>query len=165
MSRDTTLEDLASNRSHCCCAYANIVLTRSLCAPDPAYVHEWAIAILRYARTQPQGLGLLVLIDAAAQPPNEAERTTIKNGYMKLRSVVRGAVQVIEGEGFMASAMRGALTITNLAAGIGFPIKVAGTVSEAVPLLTKTLGSAMDPRLDAAGLTRAAADIRARLTA
>jgi hypothetical protein len=163
MNSGITLEDLASNSQHSCCVYGNIVLTRSLCAPDAAYLKDWSSAILRYGKSQPQGLGALVLIDENAQPPNEAERVAIKDGYLSVRHVVRGVVQVVEGHGFTAAAKRGALTVISLAAGIGIPIKVAGTVTEAALLLAKMLGPAMDRRIDAASLSKAAEELRVRM--
>lgn len=163
MHRGLALEDLASTKVHCCCAYGNIVLTRSLHAPDSEYIVEWANGIIGYARTHPQGLGLLNLIDANAQPPTENERVVIRNGFMKLRPVVRGAVLVVEGQGFIAAAMRGALTLINLRATYGYPVKVAGDIAEATPQLVKMLGSAMDTRVDTVGLEQAAREVKAKL--
>ena len=146
-TKDLTLEVLVSTSEHCCCAFGNVVLTRSLRAPDALYLRDWVNAILRHGRTQPQGLGIVIFIDAEAQPPNEAERGLIKDGFIRVRPVVRGAVQVIEGQGFMAAAMRGALTVTSLASGIGYPIKVTGDVGQAATLLSKMLLKSMDPRI------------------
>ncbi len=156
-----TLEDLASNSNHCCCAYGRVVVTRSQCAPDASYLRDWVNVLLRYGKSHPLGLGVVVIIDANAQPPTEAERGAIRTAYVNVKSVVRGCVQVVEGQGFIAAAMRGALTLTNMTAGLGFPIKVVGEVAEAAPLLAKMLA---DPRVDAAHLLRAATEIRARLT-
>ena len=158
------LEDLISTAQHCCVALGNVVLTRSLCAPDPAFLRDWTNAVLNHAKAHPQGLGLIIIIDENAPPPTEAERTPIKNAYVATQSVVRGVVQIVEGAGFMAAAKRGAMAVINLATGIGVPIKVAGNIAEGTPLLRKLLGPAMDTRLDAAALTRASDSLRARLS-
>jgi hypothetical protein len=156
-SSELPLEELASNDKHSCFAIGNIVLTRSLWAPDAVYLREWVNALERYAQTQPRALGVVILIDERAHPPNEAERNEIRQAYTSVKHIVRGAVQVVEGHGFMAAAKRSALMIINLTAGIGVPIKVVGALPEALPTLAKMLGDAMDPRIDAAALTRAAA--------
>jgi hypothetical protein len=49
-----------------------------------------------------------------------------------------------------------------MTSGFPFPVKVAGTVLEAVPLLMRIMGSALDPRLDGAGLATAAVLMRSR---
>ena len=153
------IEELASNSQHACCALGNIVVTRSLVPPDAAYLKLWLEGVTRHAKQHPQGIGLLVLIDQDAPPPAEAERAAIKNAYASLRSMVRGGVQVVEGEGFAAAAKRSVLTIINLATDIGYPLRVAGNVTEATALLGKT----MDRRIDAAGLTRVSSMLRVRL--
>lgn len=154
------LTELASNNQHCCFALGNIVVTRSLVPPDVAYLPEWISAIQRYGRDHPQGLGLLVLIDENAPPPGELERSAIKAAYVTVRTVVRCAVQVVEGEGFAAAAKRSVLTIINLATAIGYPIRVTGNVTEATKVLHKLLGPAMSPEIDVAALSRIADRMR-----
>jgi hypothetical protein len=159
----SALVDLANTREHCCCALGNIVVTRSLSAPDDAYLKRWVSAVLDHGKKHPQGLGVLVLIDACAAPPGEAQRIAIKNAYVSLRGVVRGAVQVVKGEGFAAAAKRSLLTVINLATGIGYPIKVTGNVVEAASALRKVLGNALDPSVDATLLGEVAGSVRSRL--
>lgn len=159
---DVPLEELASNSQHCCFALGNIVVTRSLVPPDFVYLKDWVSAILRYGKEQPQGLGLLVLIDENAPPPGEPDRTAIKDAYVIVRPVVRCAVQVVEGEGFAAAAKRSVLTIINLATAIGYPIRVTGNVTEATKLLHKLLAGALSPSIDVAALSRIAELMRER---
>jgi hypothetical protein len=159
---DFPLEELASNSQHCCLALSNIVVTRSLVAPDFVYLKDWTSAIHRYGKEQPQMLGLLVLIDENAPPPGEPDRTAIKDAYVLVRPVVRCAVQVVEGEGFGAAAKRSVLTIINLATAIGYPIRVTGDVAEATKLLHKLLAGALSPRIDVAALSRIAELMRER---
>lgn len=157
------LEELASNSQHCCYALGNIIVTRSLVPPDATYLKAWVEGVLRHAKQHTDGIGLVVLIDANAPPPGEAERAAIKNAYVTVRGAVRCGVQVVEGEGFAAAAKRSVLMIINLATDIGYPIRVAGTLSEAVALLSKLLGKAMDSRIDTVALTRVSEMLRARL--
>jgi hypothetical protein len=157
------LEQLATNSQHCCCALGNVVVTRSLCAPDAAYLKDWTSSLNEYARTQPHGLAVIVLIDADAKPPGEAERTEIKNAYVAVRNSVRCAIQVVEGEGFAAAAKRSVMMIINLATGVGYPIRVTGTLTEATVLLKKLLGPAMNDDIDAAALSKVAEAIRHQL--
>jgi hypothetical protein len=156
-------EELASNSQHCCFALGNIVLTRSLVPPDAEFLKEWIAVVSRHGKQHSEGLGLLVLIDAHAPPPAEPERAAIKNAYVTVRDVVRCGVQVVEGEGFAAAAKRSILMIINLATDIGYPIRVAGNVSEAAATLSKVLGNAMNNKVDAVALTRLAEIMRARL--
>jgi hypothetical protein len=159
---DLPLEELASNSQHCCCALGNIVVTRSLVPPDGPYLKDWVAAILRYGQAQPRGIGLVVLIDADAPPPNEPARVGIKEAYVTVGSVVRGAVQVFEGEGFAAAAKRSVMTIINMATAIGFPIRVTGTVPEATKVLHKLLAPVLTPSVDLAALSRIAELMRER---
>jgi len=53
----------------------------------------------------------------------------------------------------------------NLANDIGIPTKIAGSITEAAPILHKLLGADMAPEIDAAALTRASDELRARLSA
>ena len=142
--RRLAIEELASNSQHACCALGNIVVTRSLVPPDAAYLTRWIEAVTRHCKQHPEGIGLLVLIDRDAPPPAEAARVAIKDAYVRLRGMVHGGVQVVEGEGFAAAAKRSVLTIINLATDIGYPIRVAGNVTDATALLTKLLGKAME---------------------
>jgi hypothetical protein len=130
-----------------------------MCAPDADYVREWVKALVKHAKARPQALGLVMLIDEGALPPNEAERVVIKNGYLSVQNIVSGAVQVVEGHGFAAAAKRSALMIINLTSGVGIPIKVVGSIADAAPLLIKLLATA---GLDAERLTRAVEAVRAR---
>ncbi|HET8933258.1 MAG TPA: hypothetical protein VFN67_07470 [Polyangiales bacterium] len=157
------IEELASNNQHSCSAIGNIVVTRSLVPPDGAYLKQWLEGVTHHAKQHPEGIGLLVLIDEKAPPPAEAERAAIKDAYVSLRGKVRGGVQVVEGEGFAAAAKRSVLMIINLATDIGYPIRVAGNVTDATALLNKLLGKAMDARIDAAELTRVGSMLRVRL--
>jgi|GEM_PF-3566522 len=159
---DLALTELTSHSQHCCFALGNIVVTRSLVPPDAAYLPEWMNAILRYGNDHPQGLGLLVLIDENAPPPGEPERAAIKDAYVTVRTVVRCAVQVVEGEGFAAAAKRSVLMIINLATAIGYPIRVTGNVAEATKILHKLLGPGMSAEIDVAALSRIADLMRER---
>jgi hypothetical protein len=123
-------------------------------------LRRWTDVLHKHARSYPDGLGLIVFIDANAKPPEETERKSITEAYARVSSVVRGAVQVVEGHGFTAAAIRGALTLINATKSLNVPIKVAGCVSEGAPKLESLLGPAMDPRIDAAALTRAASMMR-----
>lgn len=157
------IEEIASNSQHACCALGNIVVTRSLVPPDAAYLKQWLEGVTRHAKQHAEGIGLLVLIDQDAPPPGEAARAEIKDAYVRLRGLVLGGVQVVEGEGFAAAAKRSVLTIINLATDIGYPIRVAGNVTDATATLSKLLGKAMDRKIDAAELTRVGAMLRVRL--
>jgi hypothetical protein len=144
-----------------CGAYGNVVILLTLGAPDENLVTRWVDAVSKYGRELEQDLGLLVVIAGDARVPSDAERTTISHAFAGVATVVRGAVEVVEGRGFIAAAMRGALTVINLTKSLGYPIKVASNFAEATTHLRRLLGTAFDSRIDAASLSRATETLRA----
>lgn len=144
-----------------CCACGNVVMLRTTRPPDNEVAARYMAAVLEYGKQFPQGIGLIVAIDPSARVPTDVERKTITTIMAGIAGVVRGAVEVVEGQGFVAAAMRGALTVINMAVKLGYPIKVASSFAEATALLRRSLGASFDAQIDEACLSRGAEVLRA----
>jgi hypothetical protein len=86
----------------------------------------------------------------------------LRSIYATLKSVIKGAVLVVEGEGFVASAKRSVITVFASSAAQPFPMKVAGTPAEGAAKIVKLLGPALDPRLNLASIADAISAVKAR---
>jgi hypothetical protein len=155
------LVELYREEGHHCYGRGNAVVVYSVAEPDSAYMERNAIAMRLYASAHPTGLGAMVLIPDIAKPPSEAARHALRAGYTAMKSFMRGAVLILEGEGFAAAAKRSAFTILNLAAPLPFPVKVAGTPLEAADKLVALLGPALEPQLDSQLLAAMVEEVRA----
>lgn len=151
------LRELCRTEAQCCCAYGNIVWIYTSGEPTPAWITRAVEDVVRLGRDYPNGLGLLLLIDSGTKPPSEATRAAIRQAFNDMKDVVCGGVLVIEGHGFMAAAKRSAVTLIRLALHQPFPLKVVGSVAEAIPLLLPMLSATVDPRADGLALERAVA--------
>ena len=105
---------------------------------------------------------MMIVIDASAEPPSDRARRAVKQSLLDMRPVLRGAVQVVEGHGFVAAAKRSAITVINLTSQYGFPIKVAGTVPEGGLMIAKMLGGALDPSVTMASINAAVETVRSQ---
>jgi|SoiMethySBSTD1v2_1073268.scaffolds.fasta_scaffold06294_4 hypothetical protein len=80
----------------------------------------------------PTGMGMIIVVNAEAEAPDEAARAQLQKMHTELYGKLRGIVRVIEGEGFAAAAKRSVLTIIDLATRHGHPSKVVSSVDAAV---------------------------------
>jgi hypothetical protein len=62
------------------------------------------------------------------------------------RAYLWGSAQVVEGEGFAAAAARAVLSSIQLAVHAGYPIRVFGTIDDAMPWVAELLRKAGHPR-------------------
>jgi hypothetical protein len=159
------VRELCRDEQQLCCAYGNVVLALTLTEPDPAYLRRSALAITEYGRESPHALGLLTWIDVNAPPPRAETRAAIQQLFRDIAPVTRGCVNIIEGEGFRASAKRSAVTLINIAARLPYPLKVCASLRDAAQQLLEMLGSAYGAHMNAESLTTGAESIRAQFTA
>lgn len=144
-------------------SYGNVVLCISRASPSRALL-QGAVVLARELSTKyPLGVAILVVIEAACPPPEEEARKAVQETYRALQPMVRGAAYVVEGEGFAAAAKRGALALINMTVRAGFPIKVCGTVNEALPWLQKTVGPAWADGVETAKVADLTQTLRPRL--
>jgi hypothetical protein len=132
--------ELYRDAEHVMGSYANLVILASVAPPTPRVVAASRDVAQRVAVDHPEGVGVFIVIDSRAGPPDEASRKALEQVYVELRKVVRAAVHVVEGEGFVAAAKRGALTLINLTVKPGFPTKVASTIDDGIAVMRRTLG-------------------------
>lgn len=157
------LEELSRSTAHVTFAYANVIIAYSVASPSASYLESHVRETLRYGRRYPDGMGLLILISADEPPPDEATRKALRDCYTTLKSVIHGAVLVVEGEGFMASAKRSVITLFTSSTSQPFPLKVAGTPAEGAAKMVSMLGPALDPRLNISLIAAAVPAVKARL--
>jgi hypothetical protein len=106
---------------------------------------------------------MFVVIDSQAGPPDEATRKALQGCYTELRDIIRAAVHVVEGEGFVSAAKRGALTLLNLTAKPPFPTRIAATLDEGALTMRKVLGPLWNPEMQPRALSAAMLQLRAPL--
>lgn len=140
----------------------NAVLTYSSDAPNPSFLEAWTRTVARVAEQSPGGLLALTIIEGGVRPPDDASRTRIRNTVMRHAAELKAFAYVIQGEGFGAAALRGALSVMSLAARYPFPMKVFGRVEEAVPWMLKRPNQGAQAT-SAIKLTTAANSLRSQL--
>jgi len=131
------------DEKHLIAAYENTVLTYSDDAPNPRFLHAWTHTVEQAAERFADGLYAVTIIDSRVRPPDDASRVHIRNTVMRHAAQLAAFAYVVEGEGFGAATLRGAISLISLAARYPFPMKVFGRVEEAVPWMLKhpTLGA------------------------
>lgn len=159
------LEVLSRNPTHATFAYGNLIIASSSASPTISDLEPHVTEVLRYGARYPNGLGLLILIAPDEPPPNELTRQALRSVYTTLRRVIKASVLVVEGEGFMASAKRSVITLFASSPLQPFPMKVAGTATEAAEKLVKMLGPALDPRLNVPLIAATVPAVRAQVAA
>jgi hypothetical protein len=133
------LEELSRGNHHVTFGYGNVIIAHSSASPDMRYLDSHVRETLRYGTRYPDGMGLLILIAPDEPPPNEAARKALRDCYTTLKRVIKAAVVVVEGEGFVASAKRSVITVFTSSTSQPFPIRVAGTAAEGASKLVKVL--------------------------
>jgi hypothetical protein len=126
---------------------------------------EFLNASLRLAKEEATklagGMGLLAVIDARAPPPGSAAKDQLKRMYPEVSALVRVLARVVEGDGFLASAKRGALSIIDMAMRLKCPSKVFGRTEEAVAWMLQQMGPSEKRRYTGGDVVRAIRELRA----
>jgi hypothetical protein len=104
--------------------------------------------VLDQSTRYPEGLGCIVIIPATASPPPDDVRQAIKDVLTRLAPKLRCLCWVVEGSGFRAAAVRGALTGLRMFSRPPYPTNVAGSmgagISWALPQVTPGLNRRAD---------------------
>lgn len=117
----------------------NAVVTYSIDAPNARYLEAWTDTMQLVAGQFADGLLAITLISPRARAPDDASRAHIRDTMLRNAARIRAFAYVVEGEGFGAAAIRGALSLIHLTARYPFPLKVFGRVDDAVPwVLSRT---------------------------
>jgi hypothetical protein len=145
---------------HCIASYANVQLSISRAEPTLAFV-QVAMRLVREAvRDFPDGIALLIVINAVAPPPSDAARDYIKNGLNHSGPALRGVARVIEGQGFASAAKRSAMSLLDLLMRPPYPTKIFGDVSEASVWVVQTLSRGPRIRFNPTDLVNAVQEMR-----
>jgi len=111
----------------------NTVVSCSLDAPNPRFLEACSRTMDSLARQRSLPLLLLTIIDQRARAPDDAGKLAIRQTMLRHAAQIHAFAYVVEGEGFAAAAVRGALSLISLLARYSFPHKVFGRVEDAVP--------------------------------
>ncbi|MBX3274639.1 MAG: hypothetical protein KF729_30515 [Sandaracinaceae bacterium] len=102
----------------------------------PRIEHAQASVALLQRLSRAHGkIGLLAILAEGCALPDEAVRATLGEGLVRVESHIAGVANVVEGQGFRAAALRGALTSLALLVGARYPQKVFGDVGAAAAFL------------------------------
>jgi len=150
------------DEKHVIAVCENTVFTYSDDAPNPHFLDAWTRTVEQVAAQFQDGLYAMTIIDSRVRAPDDASRLHIRTTVMRHAAQLKAFAYVVEGEGFGAAALRGAISLMSLAARYPFPMKVFGHVEEAVPWMLKhpTLGA---KRTSMAKLVRLANSLRSEL--
>jgi hypothetical protein len=130
------------DEQHVIAVRGNVVLSCSIDAPNPRFLEACSRTIDSLARQPSPPLLLLTIIDRQARAPDDAGKLAIRQTMLRHAAQIHAFAYVVEGEGFAAAAVRGALSIISLLARYSFPHKVFGRVEDAVPwMLSRPISS------------------------
>jgi hypothetical protein len=118
---------------HVIAVYENTVLTYSAEAPNPDFLEAWTRTVEQVIEQLQAGLLAVTIIECGVRAPDDASRMQIRNTLMRHAGELKAFAYVVEGEGFGAAAVRGAISLISLAARYPFPLKVFGRAEDAVP--------------------------------
>lgn len=118
---------------HVIAVHENTVLTYSSEAPNPGFLQAWTRTVEQVIEQLQAGLLAVTIIECGVRAPDDGSRLQIRNTLMRHAAELQAFAYVVEGEGFGAAAVRGAISLISLAARYPFPLKVFGRAEEAVP--------------------------------
>ena len=105
-------------------------------APQIEHARSSVALLTRLSRAHGE-IGLLAILAEGCALPDEAVRATLAEGLVRVEGCIAGVANVVEGQGFRAAALRGALTSLALLVGARYPQKVFGDVTAAAAFLTE----------------------------
>jgi hypothetical protein len=105
--------------------------TAPLCRtpPSPRYLGAWIRTVERLVQAGQVPVAVVTIIDSRASPPDDVSKQAIRRTISRHAAHICGLAYVVEGQGFGAAAVRGALSLISLAAKYPFPQKVFATVA------------------------------------
>jgi hypothetical protein len=143
-----------------CCALIGpvmVVIARQEPSHEIAKMADTCVTALE--RKYRGKLALLVVIKSEVSPPSEEARMRIKDAMRTCeRAIAVGAI-VVEGHGFIATAMRSTLSMMLFVVRPKFPVKVFNLVDEGASHICAALDR--DADLTGPGLAQAVRDLRA----
>jgi hypothetical protein len=122
---------LYSDAEHCLAVAGRTVISFSLQPPSPAYLSAWAAAMDRLAHSSREPIIVVTVIDSGARVPDDRAKAAIRNTVLRHQKRICALAYVVEGQGFTAAAMRGAVSFISLMARYPFPQKVFANIAGA----------------------------------
>jgi hypothetical protein len=135
-----SLRVIAAGTDYAYVVFGNLVFGLESTEPSIAYINGFKATIDNLVRAGHAGVGVMVVIRPDAKPPSEEVRKHIVRVAREFAPNVLGFAHVIEGEGFLAAAKRGAMTFIMTTARLGFPLKVFSNLREGMPWLLSQVG-------------------------
>src|SRR5687767_10985118 len=99
----------------CAAVTSNVVVVVSLRPPTDALMRA-TLTAARALHAKHGATAVLVLIDAAHEPPDEAGRARIRRLVVELQPACAGLSCHVDGQGFVAASKRSVLTLVSMAA-------------------------------------------------
>ncbi len=116
-----------------------------------------AVAVLADAGRSQDEVFVLAIIGPGCPAPDGTVRDMISRELQRLGKQIRGAANVVEGEGFAAAALRGVLTGIGLLVRAAYATKTFSTVEQAAEFLAADSGVRASVIRDAVSQLRAGA--------
>jgi hypothetical protein len=138
----------------------NVEMIWSRTPPSRAVMRRIIVELEGLARAYPSGVGSLLVIRSDVAPPDEEARAYIREAFGQAPIVA--AAQVVLGKGFVGAAMRSVLSLIQLLARPGYPMKVFGDPGSASQWLVNELEARAGHAPEAHALTLAATQGSAR---
>ncbi len=115
-----------------------------------------AVSTLDRVRTKEKIVLIMAVVGANTPPPDAEVRNLVGQAMTAVGDKMRAAVQVVEGQGFRAAAIRGVLIGMGLLIRAKHPEKVCQTVAEAAQFLAQH----SEGRLQPTDIVRAVTELR-----
>lgn len=138
-----------SDAHHCISVAGSCIVTYSNQPPDARYFVAWNAAVARLEAQHSGLLSVVTIIDSSAPSPDEAARTLMRSAMNRYAQSIERFAYVVEGRGFIAAAIRSAISLVNMAARTPYRQKVFASVEEAGVWLARTSpqpGQGMDAK-------------------
>jgi hypothetical protein len=102
--------------------------------------------VTQLGKKNPQGIGLLTVVEANAPMPSSEARDAIATFLREAGSFINASAVIFEGEGFRAAAVRSVVTGLTMLAKQPYPHKVFAGITEAAAWLApKVAGGTIEP--------------------
>lgn len=134
---------------------ANLIVTFGRNEPSIALLDNFVDSAKRL-RVSHAKLVAMIVIESAAKPPSDEIRAATSRALHSVGPDMLAMAHVIEGKGFVAAALRGAVTTLSLLNRFPFPIHAFGEVDEAASWLSERLQAAQAGTLTSHAIAAAA---------
>jgi hypothetical protein len=150
---------LYADATHVTRKLGSFLLTLSLAAPNERSLRAFATAIEQHDTP----VFVMIVVASAARAPDAATKDAIREVTVRLQERIAAFAYVVEGEGFAAATVRGAISFISMFARYAFPQRVLATVGEAAAWLLQQQPANDAHAYDARQIVRAIDEMRSEL--